>query len=78
MEKQILNSFFLYECVEILKKASDNVVNILRNTTPILDTGETEIRNTAFNCFVFLQYYSWFSVDFFNTNDHPKNKIKPT
>lgn len=60
---------FLILICGILKKASDDV-HILRNIIPILDTGVTGVRNTALTLFTFLQYYSWFQINIFNTNDH--------
>lgn len=63
---------FLILICGILEKASDDV-HILRNIIPISDTGVTGVRNTALILFTFLQYYSWFQIDFFNTSDH---KIK--
>lgn len=59
--------------MEILKKASDNVVNILISITPILDTGEIGIRNTALTPLSFYNIINGFKLIFFNTNDH---KIK--
>lgn len=56
--------------MEILKKASDNV-HILRNINPVLDTRLAGVRNTAsLTLSTFVQHYSWFYVDLFNTNDH--------
>lgn len=68
-----LTFFFYIDMWKSFKKASDNIPT-LRNINPILDTGVAGVRNTAsLTLSTFLQHYSWFSVDLFNTNDH---KIK--